>query len=348
MPRRDTRNETHIPQADDMLVRVAWLYYVEEMTQAAIGDLLGLTRRAVNEMLGQARSAGLVNITINAKSRDCIEAEKALERRFGLSAARVVPTPQDQDAKTWAVLGQAGASYLEGRLDRGEVSTLAVGWGNTLNALQHVLALRGRRAGQSDRANPSDADGTDGADGAGSGLVVKSIMGALTTGHEITSFDIVRGFAHRLDATGHYFAAPIYSSSPQSRRTLLEQPEFRDPYARLCDADIALVSVGGMSRQSLQIRHGLPAWVRAEELAAAGAVGDIIGRYLDHEGVELDHPINGCAMSPELASFRKIPSRVVISGGRGKHQVMRAVAQSGLATVLITDLDCARALLDQG
>lgn len=344
MPRRETRNETHIPQADDMLVRVAWLYYVEEMTQAAIGDLLGLTRRAVNEMLGQARSAGLVNITINASLRDCIEAEKALERRFGLAAARVVPTPQDQDAKTWAVLGQAGASYLEGCLDRGEVSTLAVGWGNTLNALQHVLALRGRKGG------PADTMATDSAatDGTGSGLVVKSIMGALTTGHEITSFDIVRGFAHRLDATGHYFAAPIYSSSPQSRRTLLEQPEFREPYARLCDADIALVSVGGMSRQSLQIRHGIPAWVSAEDLVAAGAVGDIIGRYLDAEGAELDHPINGCAMSPELDSFRKIPRRVVISGGRDKHQVMRAVAQSGLATVLITDLDCARALLDQG
>ena len=45
---------------DQLSIRVAWLYYLENLTQAEIGERLGLTRARVNRMLSEARENGLV------------------------------------------------------------------------------------------------------------------------------------------------------------------------------------------------------------------------------------------------------------------------------------------------
>ena len=47
-----------------MHIRAAWLYYMEGMTQADIADLLGTTRLRINRILSEARTNGLVSITI--------------------------------------------------------------------------------------------------------------------------------------------------------------------------------------------------------------------------------------------------------------------------------------------
>ncbi len=49
---------------------------------------------------------------------------------------------------------------------------------------------------------------------------VRSMMGGLTRGSEINTFEIVRAFGQALKAQCHYFAAPIDAESPQSSRQL--------------------------------------------------------------------------------------------------------------------------------
>ena len=52
---------------------------------------------------------------------------------------------------------------------------------------------------------------------------------------------------------------------------------FRETFQRLAAIDVALMSVGDLSRRSLLIRYGLPRDVTVDALRAAGAVGDIMG-----------------------------------------------------------------------
>lgn len=110
------------------------------------------------------------------------------------------------------------------------------------------------------------------------------MMGGLTRGSEINTFEIVRGFAQVLGAQCRYFAAPIYAESPQSRETIISQSVFQRIFHRTYDVDVSYLSVGDVSRQSLQVRYGLPEGTDARDLIAAGAVGDLLGRYLDAEG----------------------------------------------------------------
>ena len=65
---------------DQLSIRVAWLYYLENLTQAEIGERLGLTRARVNRMLAEARESGLVRISLNSSLAECVALEQALKQ----------------------------------------------------------------------------------------------------------------------------------------------------------------------------------------------------------------------------------------------------------------------------
>ncbi len=78
---------------NQLISRVAWLYFHEELTQGDIGERLGLTRLKVNRLLQAGREAGLIRVVINTAFRDCVALEGELVRNFGLTRAIVVPPP---------------------------------------------------------------------------------------------------------------------------------------------------------------------------------------------------------------------------------------------------------------
>ena len=84
------------------------------------------------------------------------------------------------------------------------------------------------------------------------------MMGGLTHGSELNTFEIASEFARRVNAQCNYLAAPIYAGSPKSRDTILAQDVFRETFQRLATNDVALMSVGDLSRRSLLVRYGLP------------------------------------------------------------------------------------------
>ena len=53
-----------------LMARVAWLYFVEEMTQGDIASHLGVTRYKVNRTLAEGRRSGLVQISIDSELVD--------------------------------------------------------------------------------------------------------------------------------------------------------------------------------------------------------------------------------------------------------------------------------------
>ena len=307
---------------DDALpVRVAWLYYMEGQTQDRIAARLGLTRLRVNRLLGEARDSGLVSIAINSRLASCLEMEAALKRDCGLQDAVIVPTPDDP-ALIPELLGRATGDYLSRHLEANAVGGIGIGWGATLReTIRHVKP--GRR--------PK--------------LSVNSMMGGLTQGLEINTFETASSLAARLQAQCGYLAAPLYAGSAKSRDTILAQDVYRDAFDRIAACDISLLSVGDLSPRSLLIRYGLPADVSAKSLEAAGAVGDIIGQFLDAHGHPVDHPLNRRVIAPSVGELAKMPNVVVASGGANKTAIIAAVLRARLVSVLICDEGTAKAAM---
>jgi len=294
-------------------VRAAWLYYIEGLTQAEVATRLDLTRLRVNRLLAEARQSGLVSIAINSRLDSCVRLERQLVARFALKDALVVPTARDP-GEIAGHLGRAAGDYVSRLVEADPSGVFGVGWGSTLRETARHL-----RPGQH------------------AGLTVTSMMGGLTYGIEINTFEIATRFASAWNADCRYLAAPIYAGTPQSRDTIVGLEVFEEAFARIASTRTAILSVGDLSDRSLLIRYGLPRDVTTSELARAGAVGDLLGQFIDTAGRPVDHPVNRRAVALPLTALRDIPNVVLASGGVNKAQVISAALQGRLATVVITD-----------
>lgn len=307
-------------EAAQIRARVAWLYFIGGLTQQDIADQLGLTRLRINKILGQLRTDGSVRIDIRLPMADCVELEQKLKQHFGLQGVSVVPSLPD-DADQQRVIGEAAGALLDRHLTNG--MGIGVGWGKTLAAgLKRISA----------RPLPDSW--------------VTSIMGGVTRGSGASTFEVATGYARAISADCYYIAAPIYMPTPESRTLLLSHHGIGETLRRARLVDAALVSCGDMSDRSLLIQTQTVTENR-DSLIAAGAVGDLLGVFLDAEGRPLDHPLNQRVLSLSPHELKSVAFSLLASGGLHKVPIIRAILGGGYVKRLVTDEKCAAALLER-
>jgi DNA-binding transcriptional regulator LsrR (DeoR family) len=290
--------------------RAAWYYYIGGMTQQEIADRLGLTRLRVNRLVGQARTDGTVRIDVRLPLASCVALEERLKTRLGLDDVAIVPTVPDPDAQQQAI-GEAAGRLLDPLLKDG--IGLAVGWGRTLRAAAHRLTPRRFQASW-----------------------VTALMGGLTRGSGINTFEVATEFARVLGAECYYVAAPIYCPSTESRSTLLTHYGLAEVMRRAREGQIALVACGDLTPRSLLASTHIVSEC-IPDLRRAGAVGDLLGTFLDADGRPIAHPLNGRVMALSPAELKAYPISILASGGGEKLPVVRAIVRAGYVRRLVTD-----------
>lgn len=304
---------------DQLNIRIAWYYYVTDMTQQQIADRFGITRSRVNKALASARENGTVQIRINSPLASCVALEHRLQARYGLKRVVVVPTPEDP-RMIFRVLGVGVAPRIQEQLTEGSI--VAVGWGRTLR--EAVRELQGRPL-------PN--------------MTVLSLLGGLHYGSANNTVEIASSLAGLFGGAYYYLAAPVFAPSADYRDMILAEASVQTVLGKAKQADLALLTVGDLTDRSLMLELGLVAADDSASLRAAGAVGDLLGRWLDEQGNEVDHPLNRRAVSIELEDLRRIKNVVLVSGGPYKAAIIRAVLRRGLVHELVIDEAAAQELL---
>ncbi len=302
--------------------RLAWSYYNEGLTQAEIAKKHGITRAKVNKILQDCRDEGLVQIIINAEEASCAEVEFHLERTFGLVKAIVVPTPA-KEKHLYAAIGETAGAHVSKHLRDGQ--SLGLGWGKTLRASLGGVQQR----------TPGD-------------ISIVSLFGGLPRSGTTNPYDIAAVFSRRLNVSQcHYIAAPMYVTSEEVRKTLMIQPMFEKVFRRAVDVDMALIGAGDLTTRSTNVVLGALTKEEWHSLLDAGSVGEVFGYFLDENGNIIDHPINRRFMGADLDQLKKIPSKVVASGGMQKVPAIKAILKAGYADILVTDEVTAKAVLNK-
>jgi DNA-binding transcriptional regulator LsrR (DeoR family) len=306
--------------APDPMVRAAWLYYVEDLTQAQIARLMHVTRARVIALLAGARDAGLVRVHVEASASSQIALQQALTSRFGLRHAVVVPSAS-QASQASALVAHAAGRFLSERLRDG--MTIGIGWGATLH-----LALKAVEARAHER------------------LAVVSLLGGTTHSRALTPPAVARRLADMLHADCYQLTAPLVVADEANRAALWAEPALRDLRERARRVDLALVSVGDVSADATLFASDVLPRSAVRELAAAGAVGDVLCRFIDAQGRAVDHAVNRRTMAIDPADLAQVPEVAIASGGRAKAAALRGALAALRASTLITDEAAAAALLD--
>ncbi|TNC72235.1 sugar-binding transcriptional regulator [Rubellimicrobium roseum] len=307
--------------SEEFLVQLAWLYFVDGMTQSEIAERLGVTRLRVNRGIGLARARGLVRVEMASPFAAALDLQARLVERFGLRFARVGLADRGADDGHQAV-GAALAYFLEEGLARNAWGSIGVSWGLTIE--NAIRALKPRSLPE---------------------LEVVSLIGGTVSGLRFNTFGVAANLAQRLGARHSVLPAPIYFETQAMAEAVMASRPFHEQIRKAEEADLAILVTGDLSDRSFLVRDGLPADVTAEDLARAGAVGDLLGQFLDAEGRPIDHPINRRVVGVPVARLPAMREVVLAAAGPHKVPVIRAQLGAGLAHGLITDDVTAELLL---
>ncbi|WP_027232318.1 sugar-binding domain-containing protein [Phyllobacterium sp. UNC302MFCol5.2] len=305
--------------SSDIKVKTAWLYYVEGMTQEQIADKLKVSRVKVMRTLAACTAEGLVITTINTATAEQIALERRLEAQWSLASAIVIPTPSS-DEHLETALGHAVAQYLGEQMQDG--MTLAIGGGATLFASIRFI----------ERRKLSNA-------------AVVALVGSLAHSRWINPSIVAAKVAEAFDIDSYQITAPVIVDDELLREALWHQPTLEEVRQRAARADIALLTVGDISRQSTIFRHGIVPNELVDPLKAQGAVANILCYFIDREGKLVDHMINRMVMAIDLDIVARIPNVVIAAGGSSKVEAIKAALKVVPARVLITDSQTATALI---
>ena len=249
--------------------------------------------------------------------------EKALEQKFKLQ--EVVVVENIEGASLVASLGSAAATYLETTL----VASDHVGissWSTTLLATVEAMRSRPRKVVNE---------------------VVQLIGGVGSPQAQIQASRLTSHLAELTSATPFYMAAPGVASSKEVKKAFLSDPAVRATIEAWGRVTTLLVGVGTFPASPLLAASG-NALEKSEEqqLAKAGAVGEICLRYFNGEGNVMSPEIEERVISMDAKTMKQIPRRIGVAGGAKKLAAIRAAVEGGWINVLITDSEIARQLLE--
>ncbi|MGH3302897.1 MAG: sugar-binding transcriptional regulator [Streptosporangiaceae bacterium] len=310
--------------SEELLLRAAWFYYKDELTQDEVAKRLSVSRASVGRLLERARRVGLVTINLNTEYLDAFELSAELRQVFGLSEALVVPDhekePPDHHALN-ARIGLGGAQFLSTHLRPG--GTLGVGWGETVSRViaatnfgtvgpLHMVTLTGGVDGYLQTILSSKSDNTTDAD--------------LTTAIVIP--------------------APIFISSPALAAALRAEPTIQHVLKQACSVEQAVVGVGTPTTDATIVQLGYLGAADVRTLRDREVVGDILGQFFDAEGKVVKLPIHDRRIGIELSDLKYIPKVVGVAGGVHKAPAILGALRGGFLDVLVTNELAAIRLLE--
>lgn len=302
-----------------MAVKIAWLYHVEKMTQEGIADHLGISRIKVTRSLAESVANQTVITTINASSTEQIEAERALEKKFGLAGAVAVPTPANEENLQRSI-SHAIALHINEHMKDGMI--LSVGSGATLHLSLEFVHHR----------NLKNAS-------------VVGLVGSLPSSQWINPSYTASAMAERLGIESFQITAPVVVDEACLREKLWEQAGMQELRERAINADITVLTVGGISENATVFRYDIVDKKYVKSLRNSGAVANLLCTFINSDGEVVDHELNHRVMAISLEDIALRPGVILATSGSRNVLAITAALKAVKPEILITDLSTARELV---
>lgn len=311
------------PENDEvLLVKVAHLYYDQLLTQDAIARRLSITRWKVGRLLAVARKTGIVTITINHGHQRISALEEELISKFQLEVAVVVTSGEFSTGEVLPGLALAAADLLTHLAAK--PSALGVSWGQTMDAVADALKL-----------------------GWAEGIHIVQLNGALSLSSAEGSH---RDPAQKLAFTGRgrctLMPVPAIVDDPRVKVGLERDSTIKQILSIAMSTPAALFSLGSLSSESVLVQSGYLSREEVRRLMKLGAVGDILGRFVDSDGKIVDPELDARTLGISLTDLSSKKIRIAVAHGVEKKDIARAALKAHIPTHLVVDEILAQILVD--
>lgn len=311
--------------AEDLITRVAWLYYKQKLTQQEIAGATRLSRQKVQRLLERARDLEIIKFDIKHPYHNLLSIEEELRKGYSLRDAVVVPWRKDADEMRKAY-AMAAAAYLERQLQGRARCTLGLGWGNTTVHL-------------ADYFEPTFP--------AKNRVRVVSLIGNLTMNVVLNPYIMGMKISEKLDAPFYNIWAPAITQSKERADSFRSEPWIAETLETATQADLVLLSIGEVTNSATLFKMGYLSRDDLERILRKRAVGDILCRFFDIDGNQIDDPIHDRVVGIPLESLADDRKTVIaVAGGASKARAIVGAIRGGFIDVLVTDEKTAGTLVN--
>lgn len=309
------------PSDPARLLRIARAYFLDDESKIAIAKREGLSRWQVARLLDEARSIGLVRITVGDPAETDRSLADAVSAALGVRETIVVGRSRSLGLEpSLDSIGAALAAFLARTVEEGH--SVGITWSRAIESMVvHLTELA-----------PCN---------------VVQLAGAITlTGNRLGSVEVIRQVARISHGTAYPIYAPIVVDSSETRRSLESQPEIASCLGRAARLDLAVVSVGTWSDEGSAL-HGLVQPSLADEMTRSGAVGEISGRVFGSDGRLVSAGFDSRVIGITAQQLQTVPHIVATSYGPHRADATIAAARARYVHTLIIDAPLAEAILER-
>ncbi len=304
-----------------LIVKVARMYYEQNMSQDQIARSLITSRSNISRILSVAKKRGIVEIKINESTKRETDIEEMLISRFGLRAALVAKVPRStSDYKAVGQLAvQSFSNHLKPRV------RVAISWGRSIQAMIDAL----------DNENRPD-------------LTFIPLMGGMTSIPSSYSGEtLIRSLAEKFNADYQILHAPTIVQSPDIKLALMKEPSVAAVIDSARNADVAFVGIGSRgANSSIHILQSAGINEKDNPDFYSKWAGDLAGRFFDRDGKSISKQLDSRTVGLELSEISKMKRVVGVAAGDEKTEGILAALRGGLISELVTSSNCALKLLE--
>ncbi|MBN9238649.1 MAG: transcriptional regulator [Micrococcales bacterium 70-64] len=309
---------------EETLLAASSMYYLQDLKMETIASRLHMSRSSVSRLLKQARTSGLVEITLRPTPTRAPGVSQYLASQFGVEVY-VVPVADSADvAERLEQVALTTARMVTGWFDSDMI--LGVAWGTTLGAIARHLGRKPTRGSAIVQLNGAANNRTSGVEYVG---------------------NLMSRFGDAFDATVNLFPVPAFFDYAETRRAMWRERSV----ARVLDvqrrADIALFSIGAVAGEVPSHVYSA-GYLESEDIASLeseGVVGDVCTVFLRADGTYEDLALNERATGPTPGELRRVPRRVCAVAGDSKVIPLLAALRAGVITHLVVDEQTATRLM---
>ncbi|WHZ04362.1 sugar-binding transcriptional regulator [Neobacillus sp. YX16] len=304
------------------VIEAAKLYYLLDYNQNEIAKILGISRPTVSRLLQQAKSEGIVQITIMDPTEDVENLALQLEKKFNLKKVIVASIPQFENHIIKNYLGEKAAQYLHEIVKDHDI--IGVTWGTTL----YHIAVELKQKFVKD-------------------VKVVQLKGGVSHAETNTyASEILYLFGKAYNTTPHNLPLPAIVDHVVVKQAMEADRHIHKILELGKKANIAVFTMGSIKKDSLLFQMGY--FTESDQKALnEKAVGDICSRFFDKEGEVCNESLNERTLGVKLEDLRDKEYSILVAGGPNKIEGIYGALKGNYANVLITDQFSAKFLLDK-
>lgn len=301
-------------QTDFRTYYIAKLYYIDHIKQNDIAQRLGLSNMLVSRILKKAEAEGIVSFQVRSPNQlDWAMGYQIKQRYPALKEALVVQLDANEDARHR--IATVAAEYIGDLLCDGV--NIGVSWGQTICEIARVM-----RGGSYPNTNVLQMSG---------GFLCE------TDGMMMPS-NIIQLISNRLQCKAVFLNAPLLVSSGDVSAMLRTDPLYQHIQDMAQHMHIALYGLSALGHTATMAQVGALSQEDIDELRSLGAIGDIMGYFIDEAGNMVNWSKQDCYMGVPVEVTAKATNAICVAGEPEKAAVLRRVVEKKLCnTLIITD-----------